>query len=82
MDLNDLPPDESYVVTRLRTTGEALRFNRDSRPLLCVGAESVCTFDTLFRLLGRGVVQLDPTAGMMDRYILAKEWKLSEPPAS
>ena len=30
--------------------------------LLRVGALPVCTFDTLFRMLGRGVLTLDPTA--------------------
>lgn len=74
-DITDIPVEEGFVVTRMCETGEALRFNRDSRPFLSVNGESVCTFDTLFRMLGRGVVVLDPTAGQMDRYLLADEWK-------
>lgn len=72
---SDLPPEESYVVTRLRQRGEPLRFNNDNRPHLSVGPESVCTFDTLFRMLGRGVLVLDPAAPRLDRYLLTEEWK-------
>lgn len=71
----DLPPEEAYAVIKLRETGGFLRFNRDNRPFLCVGAESVCTFDTLFRLLGGGIVTLDPTATQLDRYELTLEWR-------
>lgn len=74
-DTSGLPPEESYVVTQLRKTGGPLRFNRDNRPYLCVGSESVCTFDTLFRLLGRGIIELDPTATQMDRYELTPDWR-------
>ena len=71
----DLPPEEVYVVARMRETNEVLRFNRDLRPHLIVNGEPVCTFDTLFRMLGRGVVMPDPTATQHDRYLLTEEWR-------
>lgn len=75
MDLADLPPDEIYVVTRLRASTEILRLDPNNRPLLCVGGAPVCTFNTLFRMLGRGVIKADDTAQRADRWHLTEEWK-------
>lgn len=74
-EVTDLPVEEGYVVTKMRTTGDVLRFNRDLRPHLICHGEAVCTYETLFRMLGRGVVALDPSATQMDRYFLTEEWK-------
>lgn len=73
-DTDDLPPDEAYVVTILRSGEPILRPDPNSRPLLCSGHIAVCTFDTLFRMLGRGVLFLDPSAQRADRYMLVKDW--------
>ncbi len=70
----DLPPDEVYVVTQLRATPD-MSLRTDVPGLLRVGALPVCTFDTLFRMLGRGVLTLDPTASRADRYELTADWK-------
>ena len=75
-DTSDLPPDEIYVVKMLRDAGKgsSLRLDPNSRPYLCVGGVVVCTFDTLFRMLGRDVIRLDPTAPRADRWELTEEW--------
>lgn len=75
MDTADLPPDEAYVVTQLRSGERMLRPDPNNRPLMCSGPIPVCTYDTLFRMLGRGVLALDPTAQRGDRYELTPEWK-------
>jgi hypothetical protein len=72
---NDLPPDEAYVVTNLRTVDPLIRPDPNGRALLWCGHLAVCTFDTLFRMLGRGVLMLDPAAPRADRYQLTPEWK-------
>lgn len=79
-DTNDLPPDEAYVVTRMREAKilgdqSMLRADPNGRPLLCVGPVPVCTFDTLFRMLGHGVLELDDTAPRADRWKLMEEWQ-------
>lgn len=74
-DIDDLPPDEAYVVRMLRSEGGSLRLDPNNRPLLCVGPVPVCTFDVLFRMLGRGVLILDPQAPRADRYELTPGWR-------
>jgi hypothetical protein len=54
----------------MRETGESLFF--PGGPLLMVGNIPTCTWDTLFRMLGRGVCQHMPT---MKRYVLTEEWR-------
>lgn len=75
-DTTDLPPDEVYVVTELRAMKDGvLKQDPNGRLLLCAGPIAVCTFDVMFRMLGRGVLELDPTATRMDRYQLTEAWK-------
>lgn len=69
-DTLELPPDEAYAVHVMRETGESLFF--PGGPLLMVGNIPTCTWDTLFRMLGRGVCQHMPT---MKRYVLTEEWR-------
>lgn len=75
-DALDLPPDEAYVVTRLRAGVPVLRADPNGRPLLCSGPVPVCTFDTLFRMLGRGVLMVDPEAPRADRWFLTEAWRV------
>lgn len=71
-----LSPDELYVVTELRTKSPPmLKFDPNGRPLVWSGPIPVCTYDTLFRLLGKGVLILDPEARRMDQYLLAEDWR-------
>jgi hypothetical protein len=74
-DLGTLLPDEAYAVACLRLSADPLRPDSHDRPLLTCGREPVCTWDTLFRLLGKAVIKLDPSAQRADRYELTDEWR-------
>lgn len=76
-DLNDLLPDEAYAVRQMREAADPLRSAADGRPILCCGIAPICTWDGLFRLLGKGVIQVDPAANRGDRYYLTEEWRVS-----
>lgn len=73
-DMNDLPPDESYVVAVMRDDRALLRPGPNP---MCLNVEHtpVCTWETLFRLLGRGVIETrSPLPGSPLVYGLAEAW--------
>jgi hypothetical protein len=74
-DLGDLLPEEAYAVTCVRTIGEPLRAYLANPFVVSCGHVPVCTWDTLFRLLGRGVIKLDEAAQRADRYELDADWR-------
>lgn len=81
-DVNGLPPDEAYAVTVMRRDDGPIRSGIIVAPnLLCVGHTPVCTWETLFRMLGRGVVEVRPPApGAPVSYGLAEAWWSEEEP--
>lgn len=60
-DLNDLTDEQKYVVTRLRECVAGIRQNRDNDLYLVCDSRPICTWSTLFALLGREVVQYIPS---------------------
>jgi hypothetical protein len=75
-DLGELPADMAYAVTVMREDQGAIRPSPNHGvSLLCVGHIPVCTWETLFRMLGRGVVEVrPPVPGSPVSYGLAREW--------
>jgi hypothetical protein len=75
-NLGGLNGEQSYVVTALRESGEPIKPHRSNEPLIMVGNVPLCTWSTLFSLLGGEVLVPDDAGG----YALAPAW-IKEPKA-
>lgn len=53
----DMTYEERYVIRRMRREGMTIRPDARNGPLLFIGEEPVCTWPTLFSLMGRGLVR-------------------------
>lgn len=72
--MHDLFPEEKHVVRTMQATGDTIRpgTHDGGARIHCMG-QPVCTWDTLFRLLGRGVIEKDPDA--REHYRLTEAWR-------
>jgi hypothetical protein len=73
-----LSDEQAYVVTLLRAAEAAtIKPHRSNEPLIMLGNLPICTWPTLFSLLGREVLVPDEATG---GYALAPAW-IKEPKA-
>lgn len=72
--LNELSADQAYAVTVMRDDQMLLRPSPNPM-FLAIGHTPVCTWKTLFELLGKGVVEVrPPLPGGAVVYGLAEAW--------
>jgi hypothetical protein len=71
-DFGNLLPDEKYAVEVMRREGKVIHADIHGGPLLYCEEVPVCTWDTLFRLLGKEVCRYFPAT---KRYGLTEAWR-------